>query len=178
MTKEYRGSEEERRDLLAAYEKYEGKMDGVYEDVMCSNVLEDDERFRRIIDDAINAEEVESFKSYTKESRQSKTRRRKKAEDQAKGEAAEAMALAQELGVTETLFGTRGEPGQTKKDPEAGLAALIQQRQKGREENFLENLEAKYGPGKKSKKRVMAEPPEEAFQKNREAGRKKHAVKK
>src|SRR5690348_5763111 len=50
---EYKGSEEEKDDILAAYEEFEGDLDAVYESVMLSNVLEDDARFRKIIDAAI-----------------------------------------------------------------------------------------------------------------------------
>jgi DnaJ family protein C protein 9 len=45
---------------------------------------------------------------------------------------------------------------------------MIQQRNKGRSENFLDNLAEKYGaaPKKKGKKRAQSpdEPPEEAFE--------------
>lgn len=170
IKKEYQGSDEERTDLLEAYERYQGDMDQVYEDVMCSNVLDDDERFRKIIDEAISSDEVKPYKKYTKES---KAQKRKRAE-KAKKEEVEAMELAEELGVKEKLFGkdSSGKKGKKAKDDEAGLAALIQQRQKGRAENFFDSLEAKYG-GTKAKKRAMDEPPEEAFQRNAEMRRKK-----
>ena len=165
VKKDYQGSDEERRDLLAAFETHEGDMDKVYEDIMCSNVLDDDERFRRIIDHAIAAGEVKGFKTYAKETKVSKRRR----VDLAKKEEKEAMELADELGVKEKLFGNGSSKKKknSKKDDEASLAALIQQRQKLRSERFLDNLEAKYGGGKKSK-RMMEEPPEEAFQKTGE----------
>lgn len=170
---DYQGSDEERSDLLGAYEKYKGNMDRIYAEIMCSNVLEDDDRFRKIIDDAIAAEEVQAHKKYTQESEAKKQRRFKNAQREGK----EAMDLADELGVTEKIFG-KGKAGNKSKkgDDEAGLAALIQQRQKGRQENFFDSLEAKYGvEQKKPKKRAMAEdePPEEAFQRNALLGRKK-----
>ena len=46
LAAQYKGSDEERDDLLAAYEEFEGDMNGVYETVMLSSVLDDDERFR------------------------------------------------------------------------------------------------------------------------------------
>lgn len=49
----YKGSEEEKEDLLVVYEEFEGDMDGVYESVMLSDVIEDEERFRKIIDEVI-----------------------------------------------------------------------------------------------------------------------------
>ena len=176
ITKDYQGSDEERTDILEAYEKYKGDMDKIYENVMCSNVLDDDERLRKIIDDAIAAGQVTSHQKYTKESEAKKQRRVQKA----RKEEGEAMELAEKLGVKEKLFGTdsKSKKGKKSEDGEAGLAALIQQREKGRQENFLDNLEAKYGGGKKSRKRPMDEPPEEAFQKNAAIGRKKQQASK
>ena len=43
IKKEYQGSEEEKDDILRSYEENEGDMDAVYEQIMCSNVLDDDE---------------------------------------------------------------------------------------------------------------------------------------
>lgn len=177
FAQKYKGSDEEKDDLLAAYEEHEGNMDGIYESVMLSNVLEDDDRFRAIIDEAIREKTVPAFKAYTKESKKSKTDRVK----MARGEANEAEEYAKELGVHDKLFGAgaagsgnkKGKKG--KKDPEADLAALIKKNQASRENrqsSFLDNLAAKYAaPSKgKSKKRAVIddddeeEPSEEAFQ--------------
>ena len=175
IKKDYQGSDEERTDILGAYGKYKGDVDKIYENVMCSNVLDDDERFRKIIDDAIAAGEVTSHKKYTQESEAKKQRRVTKA----KKEEGEAMELAEELGVKDKLFGTDSKGKKSQKgENEAGLAALIQQRQKGREENFFDNLEAKYAGGKKPRKRPVNEPAEEAFQKNAVIGKKKQRASK
>ena len=101
IKKEYQGSEEEKDDILKVYEENEGDMDAVYEHIMCSNVLEDDERFRAIIDRAIKDKTVESYPKYTKETKAARQRRVK----QAKNEALEAEDLAEELGVKDKLFG-------------------------------------------------------------------------
>ncbi|KAB5543061.1 DnaJ domain-containing protein [Coniochaeta sp. 2T2.1] len=161
FAKQYKGSDEEKDDLLAAYEKYRGSMDGVYESVMCSNVLDDDERFRAIIDEAIAKGDVKSYKLYANESQAKRDRRVKRAKE----EAGEAEEYAKELGVHDKLFGKKKK---TKKDSEADLAALIRQRQDSRG-SFLDNLAEKYGAApkaKKGKKRVLdeEEPDEEAFQ--------------
>ncbi|KAK8044604.1 chaperone dnaJ 6 [Apiospora rasikravindrae] len=178
----YKGSDEEKDDVLAAYEAGEGDMDVVYESVMLSNVLEDDARFRAIIDEAIESEDVPAFKAYTKETKKSKKARI----DAAKGEANEAEEYAKELGIHDKLFGggkdggsgsgsstaKKGKKG--KKDAsEDALAALIRGKQQSREQqqnDFFAGLEAKYGGGsKKGKKRThdeemdIDEPPEEAF---------------
>jgi len=176
IKREYQGSEEEKTDVLRAYEEHEGDMDALYEEIMCSNVLEDDDRFRRIIDEAIKEREVQEYEQYAKETKAS----RKKRVQKAKVEEAEAMELAEELGVKDKLFGngTKGANGKSskggkksKENGEDALRALIQQRQKGRAENFLDGLEAKYGGGGKSKRRAVDEPPEEAFQKNSKKAR-------
>lgn len=169
IKKEYQGSSEEEGDLLAAYESQEGDMDAVYEKVMCSNVLDDDERFRAIIEKAIKEKKVRPYLKYTKESKASKRRRI----DAAKQEASEAMELAEELGIKEKLFGkNKGKPQESGEDT---LKALIMQRQKGRAEQFFDDLEAKYGGGGKGKRKARDEPPEEAFQKNAKASRKTKA---
>jgi DnaJ family protein C protein 9 len=161
IKKEYQGSQEEKDDLLSAYDEFEGDMDSVYEQIMCSNVLDDDERFRSIIDTAIKDGSAQGYTKYTKESKGTK----KKRLDRARNEADEAMQLADELGVKDKLFGNgKAKGGKKTGGDEDALAALIQQRQKGRAENFFDNLEAKYGGGKKNRR--ADEPPEEAFKKN------------
>ncbi|KAK1634365.1 hypothetical protein BDP81DRAFT_324546 [Colletotrichum phormii] len=166
FAEKYKGSDEEKDDVLVAYEKAKGDMDGVYESVMLSDVLEDDERFRQMIDEAIASEDVQAYKRYTKESKLSKAARVKAA----KGEANEAEDYAKELGVHDKLFGDKKGKGKKKgKDSgEADLAALIQGNKQKRA-GFLDDLAAKYGATsqpKKGKKRVVEEeePSEEAFQ--------------
>lgn len=167
----YKGSDEEKDDILVAYEKYKGNMDSIYQTVMLSDVLADDERFRRIIDEAIESGDVEAYKAYTKESAKSKQARVKAAQ----GEAREAEDYAKELGVHDKLFGDKKggtkDKGKSKgKDnPEDALAALISSRQKDRGEDFFDHLAEKYGAkkptkGKKKKKAIEEEPDEAAFQ--------------
>lgn len=151
-----------------AYEKYKGDMDAVYETVMLSNVLEDDERFRGIINAAIESGDVKAFKKYTGES--AAKRRARIAE--ARGEAGEAEEYAKELGVHDKLFGEdkKGKAkakGKAKSNGEDALAALITGRQKERGDAFLDQLAEKYGAGASSKKtkkgkQVMEDEPDEA----------------
>ena len=162
---EYKDSEEERGHLLEAFEKYKGKLNKVYESVMLSNPLEDEDRFRTIIDKSIEDGEVEGFEAYTQESEKSKKRRM----DKARREAKEAEEMEQETADKE-MSGKKGKGGKAKDDL-GDLMAMIQQKQRGRGAAFLENLEAKYaggGSSKRGKKRAtpMDEPPEEAFQRN------------
>jgi DnaJ homolog subfamily C member 9 len=171
FAKKYKGSDEEKDDLLIAYKESKGNMDKVFGKVMLSDPQDDDERFRTIIDEAIASGDLEGYKAYVNETRASKERRIKNADK----EGDEAMAYAEELGVAEKLFGKKGK---SKNNGEDALKALIQKKQKDRN-SFLENLEAKYAPqpklkakAKKGKKRASpdeeeeeeVEPSEEAFQ--------------
>lgn len=146
-------------------------MDGIYETVMLSDVLTDDERFRRIIDEAIESGDVKAYKAYAKESARSKQARVKAAQ----GESREAEDYAKELGVHDKLFGDKkggakgkGKQAKGKENPEDALAALISSRQKDRGEDFFDHLAEKYGAKKsakgKKKKAVEDEPDEVAFQ--------------
>ncbi|RSL70356.1 hypothetical protein CEP54_001881 [Fusarium duplospermum] len=166
FAKKYKGSDEEKDDVLIAYEQCEGDMDELYERVILSDVLEDDERFRKIIDEAIESEDVPSFPAYTKETKKKRATRVKKA----RAEAAEAEDYAKELGVHDKLFGEKkGKKKKGKGSSEDDLAALIQKRQQDRSASFLDHLAEKYGakeskPKKGKKRAVEEEPSEEAFQ--------------
>jgi DnaJ family protein C protein 9 len=162
---QYKGGDEERSDLLRFYAKHKGNMVKVYEEVMLSDMTEDEDRFRTIIDQAIKDGEVEGFPKYTEESENARRKRIQRAQKQKEEEAVEAAELEQEMKE-------KADKKKSKKAKGTGsttdLAALIQQRQKGRQEDFFANLEAKYAPkGKKgSKQGAMDEPPEEAFARN------------
>jgi DnaJ family protein C protein 9 len=175
----YKGSEEERGDVLSWYEKCEGKMTKLYKNVMLSDPADDEERFRAIIDAGIESGEVEAFEAYTEESEGSRKKRVDAARKRKEKEAREAERHAEDLGIGKDL--KKKSKGKKEKDDEMGdLAALIGQRQKGRSDNFLADLEAKYAPKGKAKagaKRGMEEPPEEAFAKT-EAGRRSKRSKK
>ncbi|KAK8195507.1 hypothetical protein IWZ00DRAFT_221559 [Phyllosticta capitalensis] len=155
---EYKGGEEEKRDLLEAYNNFKGNMNQIYQVVMLSDPLEDDDRFRSIINAAIADKTVEPEKAYTEESMKSRQSRIDEARKRAQKEEKEALKYGEDLKKNKKKAGAPDSLGD--------LAALIQQRQKGRASNFLDNLEAKYAPkGKKGKRAApMDEPPEEAFQ--------------
>ncbi|KAI4763403.1 DnaJ-domain-containing protein [Aureobasidium sp. EXF-3400] len=159
FTQEYKGSDEERDALLSAYTKYKGDMNKMYQQIMVSNPAVDEERFRKIINEAIEKEEVAAHLKFTEETQKSIDRRIAKASEEAEeaeehGKKTKAKAKPKAKGGDSDL---------------SSLAAMIQQRNKGRSENFLDNLAEKYGaaPKKKGKKRAQSpgEPPEEAFEK-------------
>ena len=174
----YKGSEEEKRDVLKWYEKCEGKMAKLYKNVMLSDPAEDEERFRAIIDEGIESGEVEGYAAYTEESENSRKKRVEAAKKKKEREAKEAEKHAEDLGIGKDL--KKKKTGKKEKDDGMGdLAALIGQRQQGRANNFLADLEAKYAPKGKAKagaKRGTEEPPEEAFSKT-EAGRRSKRTK-
>ncbi|XP_064001091.1 dnaJ homolog subfamily C member 9 [Pogoniulus pusillus] len=129
--KSYKDSEEELADIKAAYMDFEGDMDRIMESVLCVDYT-DEPRVRRIIEKAIDAGEVPSYKAFVKESKQKMTARKRRAEK----EAEEAEKSKDELGL----------------GGEDDLKALIQSRNKDREkamDDFLAQLEAKYGSNAK-----------------------------
>lgn len=172
LSKEYKGSDEERDDVLAAYTDAKGNMDQIYEVVMLSNVEKDDDRFRKIIDDAIESGDVKGYKKYLNETQASKDKRKTKVRD----EADEAIQHAKDLGIHDKIFGDGNGKGKKKGNDEDVLKATIMKNQQKRG-SFLDRLEEKYtnlekSKRKKSKKRADEkegdldgeQPSEEAFQ--------------
>ncbi|KAL9005541.1 MAG: hypothetical protein Q9188_001702 [Gyalolechia gomerana] len=193
----YKQSDEERKDVLTAYTKHEGKMGKVYEEVMLSNPLEDEIRFREIIDGAVQTGEVEGYHAYVNETKKSKDGRMKKARREA--EQAEQAARANEK--YQSIFGGDGKGGRPMSGEAAAageldanakkrenkkkarkadyegkgdigdLAAMIQSRNKARAADFFDKLEAKYAgastTGKGKKRKAEEEPDDEAFEKTK-----------
>ncbi|KUJ21742.1 DnaJ domain-containing protein [Mollisia scopiformis] len=169
FAKQYKKSDEEKDDVLAAYEKFKGKWAGIYETVMLSNCLEDEERFREYIDEAIKRGDVKPFRAYMSESESAKEARMKAARD----EGTEAEEYAKELGVHDKLYARKGKP-----KGEDELMALIQKKNASQGASFLDKLEAKYAGNASSSARRQnkrgtkrgseemddGEPSEEAFQ--------------
>lgn len=155
--RKYQNSDEEKRDLLEAYDKYQGDLDKIYESVMLSNVLDDDERFRAIIDQAIADEEVEDYKKYSQEPEKKREQRKKRALKEAK----EAEKLGKE--VEENKKKKTAAASKSKGSGEDDLLALITKRQQQRGQGFLAQLEEKYGQPNGKKRGPADEPSEEAF---------------
>lgn len=172
----YQASDDEKRDVLRVYKSSKGNLNTVFQTVMLSNPLDDEERFCGYIDKAIANGEVEAYEAYTSEP----ARKREHRHGNARREGMEAENYARQLGLYEELF--QGKPSKRKNGTghdESGLAALIQQKSKGRASNFLDNLEAKYANGaqntKNGKRRLESEPPEEAFAKTAARARKRRS---
>ncbi|KAM8738775.1 dnaJ homolog subfamily C member 9 [Acanthopagrus schlegelii] len=137
--KKYKGSDEERQDVIHLYVQHEGNMDAIVASVMCSS-QEDEPRLCSLIQAAIDSGDVEAFPAFTKESVKKKRARRKRADR----ERQEAEEMQKEMGLG---------------DQDDSLVMMLQQRQKSREQNynsFLSDLEAKYskksGKSKRGKK--------------------------
>jgi DnaJ family protein C protein 9 len=170
LSNEYKGGEDERRDLVKAYKKGKGSLSVIYELVMLSDILEDDDRFRKILDEEIASGNIKSLPAYEKETdatrQKAKNVERKRRDDYDKQEA------QKKNGEPANSKATGKAKPKSKKggvDDMAGLAALIQQRQKSRAGNFFDQLEDKYAPKSRGSKRStpMDEPPEEMFEANR-----------
>ncbi|PYI07606.1 DnaJ-domain-containing protein [Aspergillus sclerotiicarbonarius CBS 121057] len=166
IKKDYQGSEEEAKDVLEAYETHRGDLDKVYESVMLCNVIDDDERFRAIIDTAIAEGKAKEYKKYVEEPEKKRQLRLKRAQKEAK----EAEQLGKEIegkkaGKKKNKGGKKGASTGDMSD----LAAIIRQRQATRADAFFEKMDETYDaktglftdgtrPTKKSRKR---EPPTE-----------------
>ncbi|KAJ5928435.1 hypothetical protein N7466_007391 [Penicillium verhagenii] len=158
--KKYQNSDEEKRDLLEAYERHGGDLDKIYQSVMLCNVLDDDERFRATIDQAIADKEVKDYKKYSQEPEKKREQRRKRAEKEAK----EAEKLGKE--VEEKKKKKAAAASKASKGSDAGeddLLALITKRQQQRGQGFLAQLEEKYIQPSRQKRGPADEPSEEAF---------------
>ena len=151
------GTDEERKDLIEAYNNFKGDMDKIMASVPGSSA-NDEPRFREILKEAIKSKEIRSYKKFTETSSSSSINRRKK---EAEREAKEAEEMAKEFGLDKKLFGSNGEEE---------LKQIIIKRGEKRM-SALESLEAKYGNKNKKVKttgkgmnKKMNEPTEEEFQ--------------
>lgn len=152
----YQNSADEERDVLAAYTASKGKLTRVFDKVMMSDVLTDENRFRSYIDAAISKGEVQPYDDYIHETTRTRERRIRNAQKECK----EAEKYR------ETLLGGK-KPDNEDVSSDGALAALIQKRVNDRS-SFLDKIAAKYSTTSTGKKRKFAEPSEEDFKKTAE----------
>jgi len=136
----YRGSEEERADVVAAYAKFHGDMGKVFMWVMCSDEAKDAHRFADAVDAAVADGSAPLYKTFEDWAR------RVRAKPAPKDPLAEPR-----------------KPANTKKknpdkDDASGLAALILARRETRADDLFASLEAKYGGAKKKKPKPDKKP--------------------
>lgn len=138
----YVGSAEEYEDILAAYVKHQGDIAQVTETIYFGDVDSED-RYLNLIKRAIARGIVPSYEradQIIKDEAAFRAQQRKRKRKAAR-EAEEAMELAQELG----LYGHKDENGNDR------LTSLIQERQRGRFETLINNLETRYGSSPSTK---------------------------
>lgn len=75
--KKYKGSDEEREDVIRVYVQHEGDMDAIIASTLCCS-QEDEPRLCSIIQEAIKSGEVEAFPAFSQESDKKKRARRKR----------------------------------------------------------------------------------------------------
>ncbi|XP_054839477.1 dnaJ homolog subfamily C member 9 [Eublepharis macularius] len=125
--KQYSDSTEEAEDIKTAYKNCKGNMDNIMTKVLCADYT-DEPRIREIIQQAIDSGELPFYKAFAKESKQKMNARKRRAEKEAK----EAEKAKEELGLH--------------KDDD--VKTLIQRRNENRKkemDDFLAQMEAKYG---------------------------------
>ncbi|XP_037286844.2 dnaJ homolog subfamily C member 9 [Rhipicephalus microplus] len=130
----YRGSDEELADLKACYERFKGDFDAISEHLIGYEIEEED-RYRNILNKLIEDGEVKAYPKFTKESKKSRNARKSRYLN----EAEEAQSMKMELGLDGS---------------DESLANAIAKRQRSREADFgnlIANLEAKYCKPKKKK---------------------------
>ncbi|KAJ3359828.1 hypothetical protein GGF32_008961 [Allomyces javanicus] len=150
FAQQYKGSDEERRDVLAAYESAQGDMAAILDQVLCSSTADED-RFHAIIDAAISAKEVPSFPGYANEDPKERRKRKRREEAEAKeaAELAEALGLNKKKGKDGKAKAANGGDTEEGDGEEDALRALILQRSRQRQAQFdahLDHLLTKYPP--------------------------------
>ncbi len=130
----YRGSEEERADVVAAYAKFHGDMGKVFMWVMCSDEAKDAHRFADAVDAAVADGSAPLYKTF---------------EDWARRVRAKP-APKDPLDTKNTK--------KKDKDDASGLAALILARRETRADDLFASLEAKYGGAEKKKPKPEKKP--------------------
>lgn len=165
ISNQYKGSAEERNDLLNAYTNFEGRLSAIYQHVMLSDILEDDDRFRQILDEEISKGTIESFEAYERENNDASRQKVKDAEKKRRADWDKQEAKKEAASKASGKASSKPKSKKKESGSMGDLAALIAQRQKSRQGNFFDHLEAKYAPKGRGGKRAspMDEPPEEMF---------------
>ncbi|KAJ2799413.1 hypothetical protein H4R20_004452 [Coemansia guatemalensis] len=181
FAKTYKGSDEEKADILSAYNIHKGDIDLIFTEVLLVEV-DDEPRFVEVIEAAIKEKSIKRTKAYTR-TKKTAAKRKRKADE----EATEAEALRKELGLDDQLRKIKRDQkkkasGKRKHESEDGsdddaFKALVRQRTSSRMDAIIANIEEKYTSQQPSKKKgkksrsakqpaatAFAEPSEEEFQ--------------
>ncbi|KAI9092188.1 DnaJ domain-containing protein [Phlyctochytrium arcticum] len=144
--KQYKGSEDERADILNAYEQSKGDMFDIVDRVPLAEI-DEITRFQDIIREAVEKEEVANYKKFRKVD-DKEVKKRKRAAAREAEEATRAWEAIRDK--HEGGSGKKKAPGVDIGDEDA-LRALIQQRGKSRMDDLIAGLEAKARAPKKRK---------------------------
>lgn len=134
--KGYKESKEEREDLIRIYEKCKGNMDDIMIEMISDDMVDNEVRFREIIQDAIDKKETKKLDLFVNESKKKAAKRKSHYEKEAK----EAEELKKQIGIDES---------------QDSLRNMILARRKDASANFLDNLAAKYSKLDKGKTKVF-----------------------
>ena len=157
---------------MQAYRDHKGKLSDIFASVPCSNILEDEERFISIVNEAIDQKELSRTKAWDTVSRPEGEAMRDKLKARARAEAREAEAYAKELGVYDELFGEKREEPRKKRKSEAqaiekddddvdldALRAAMRKKATDRESAFdsmISRMEAREQPSEPKKSRTKS----------------------
>lgn len=123
--KNYVGSAEERKDVIASYKRHDGNLDLILETVLHAEV-DNQKRIIGLVEEAFEAGDLKQTRAWKKTSSKSAQAKRVRA---ASGEAKEAEEMQKELGLDGT---------------DASLVALIRKRQESRLGSVISRIEEKY----------------------------------
>ena len=131
--KKYRESDEEREDLFKLYVKHEGSMELILQEMFSEDLLEDESRFRDMLNEAIKQKKLDKFDAFVNESAKKASKRKAKLEKEAK----EAEVMRKELGIDESQDSLRN--------------AILNKKKESASDNFLDQLASKYAAKPKGK---------------------------
>lgn len=147
---------------MQAYRDSKGSLESIFATVPCSNILEDEKRFMKIVQEAIAAKEVPKTKAWTALQSDAGKRARKSLKARARKEATEAEAYAKELGVYDSVYqkdsGTKGSAGKDEEGDLDALRAVMRSKAGKRESAFdamiqrLEREQTAAPPNKRARK--------------------------
>lgn len=132
----YKGSDEERSDLLRFYNQFSGNMVKVFDWLMCSDPDHDSHRLMDTVDDAIKAGELQRTKAYTAWAKATAAKPRPKPRDRKAG-------------------GSDARSGIGSAGPSNALVAAIQAKVAAAD-SFFDSLLAKYAGGSSAGRRKQA----------------------
>ena len=134
----YRGSDEERKDLIKNYNRFEGDLDKVLQYQM----FYDEDNVQEILKELIDDEEIEAFDAFVNEKQSKRSKRIKKKKKE--------QAAFEKESNKKKKKGKKDENGDADADDDL-VAAILANR--GRQHsNLISSLEAKYGNKGKNKK--------------------------